>query len=112
MPPVLRPSPPGSLEETALFATLEKLPLPEDPDSFAAMVAAVYPDPTFAKDAGEFDRIMAAASMRYENHLRIPAIKLSLDGSPRAENGWQVLETLKEGETIRRRATEAAPQAR
>jgi len=120
--------PDGVLEETAFFATLDKLPLPEDPESFAAMVAAaqesyaaagfttaqegralpanvralqaaakgglleldvdVYPDPTFARDAGEFDGLMANASRQYENHLRIPGIKLSLDGSPQAKTAW------------------------
>lgn len=120
--------PDGVLEETAFFATLDKLPLPEDPESFAAMVAAaqesyaaagfttaqegralpanvralqaaasggllkldvdVYPDPTFARDAAEFEGLMANASRRYENHLRIPGIKLSLDGSPQAKTAW------------------------
>ncbi|WP_405241390.1 amidohydrolase [Lentisalinibacter salinarum] len=120
--------PDGVLEETAFFATLDKLPLPEDPESFAAMVAAaqesyaaagfttaqegralpanvralqaaakggllqldidVYPDPTFARDAAEFDGLMANASRQYENHLRIPGIKLSLDGSPQAKTAW------------------------
>ena len=120
--------PDGVLEETAFFATLDRLPLPEDPESFAGMVAAaqdsyaaagfttaqegralpanvyalqaaaeggllkldvdVYPDPTFARDAEEFDGLMAGASRQYVNHLRIPGIKLSLDGSPQAKTAW------------------------